>query len=159
MGKSELKIKNNREVETIRNRWWDKRSKIYIKAEKTSEAHIEFCYLMRKKFSNYEHEKPICNGKKLAFDGYADGNAFELIWGSNEETEKDILKTLVAIDCGVKVSKLFLYVRCYKKDYYDQCARVETKLNTYESTIKKYNLEIEVVPVFRSMDVELFNRA
>lgn len=151
---------NNKQVEKIRNRWWNNKNKIEIKAEKTYEAHDEFYILMSEKFSNFEPEKSICDGNKLAFDGYADGNAFELIWGSNEETEKDILKALVAIDCGViNVSKLFLYVRCYKNNYYDQCERVKTKLNTYESTLKKYNLKVEVVPVFRSMDVSSFNRA
>ena len=161
MGKLKSKLKQNREVEKIKNKWWYEINKIEIKAENTTEAHFEFRNLMRKKFSNYECEKRICDGTKLAFDGYADGNAFELIWGTNEETEKDILKTLTAIDCGVKVSNLFLCVRCYKKSnkkiYSDQCAKVKTKLNTYEPTVKKYKLNIEVIPIFRSMDVELFN--
>ena len=149
---------------------WEGYEKISIVANETltgrdlsNSAHETFYEMMKNIYPDFVKEKEISGNLKDRFDGYSNGIAIELIWGTNEEAEKDILKALLAQTCKPEITELHLYVRCYKESkdgepYYDQCKVVRTKKEKYKELLNKNNISIELFPVitFETKNIDCF---
>lgn len=158
----EMSSKYFEEQEKIKNKickYWDGYEKFFIIINETStgrvlsnSAHEKFYKKMNNIYPDFVEEKEISGNSKDRFDGYSNGIAIELMWGTNEEAEKDILKALLAQTCKLEITELHLYVRCYKESkeggpYYDQCKVVRTKVEKYEKLLNKNNITVKLFPV------------